>query len=343
MKQYRYDAATKQPECQWNGPSWPFYTTMVLGGMANLLNDYTQNVVRNDDYIRLLKQYAHQHYLNGKLDLEEDYNPDTGAVIVGLPRSHHYNHSGYDDLVISGLAGLRPRPDNTLEVNPLIPADPASPDGIRWFCLENVHYHGQLVTILYDCDGSHYGKGAGLSVYVNGDRVIDPSPLGRKTVQIQEPSAVSSQPLPIDLAVNLLKAGFPSPSASVNNTPDALYQAVDGRVWYFPEVPDYWTTLGSQSAEDWYSLDFGSEKTVSSAALYFYGDGAQFKAPSTYTLQYWTGTAWAEIPNQQKAPATPLSNGENTIKFRPIATSQLRAVFTNPDKAATALVEIKVF
>jgi hypothetical protein len=36
MRQYRYDAPTKRPECQWNGPTWPFDTTMVLGGMANL-------------------------------------------------------------------------------------------------------------------------------------------------------------------------------------------------------------------------------------------------------------------------------------------------------------------
>ncbi len=52
--------------------------------MANLLNDYTQDVVHADDYVRLLKQCARQHYLNGEPDLQEDYNPDTGKVIVGL-------------------------------------------------------------------------------------------------------------------------------------------------------------------------------------------------------------------------------------------------------------------
>lgn len=37
-KQYRYvrEDGISKPECQWNGPSWPFQTTLALGGMANL-------------------------------------------------------------------------------------------------------------------------------------------------------------------------------------------------------------------------------------------------------------------------------------------------------------------
>jgi hypothetical protein len=343
MKQYRYDKATGQPECQVNGPSWPFDTTFVLGGLANLLNDYSQTVVSNDDYVRLLKQYAHQHYFNGKLDIQEDYNADTGNVIVGLSRSHHYNHSGFEDLVITGLAGLRPRADNTLEVNPLVPLNANSPDAISYLCLENVHYHGQLVTILYDRDGTRYGKGAGLSIYVNGRRVIVPSPLGRKSVQIDAPPGVQREVHPVNVAVNLAKLGFPSPSASINNTPEAMNAAIDGRIWYFPEMPKYWTTLGSQSAEDWYAVDFGAVKTIGSVKLYFYSDGAQFSAPASYTLQYWAGADWAAIQGVRKTPATPLGNGENTITFEPVRTSRLRAVFAAQPKSATALVQLKAF
>ncbi len=99
-------------------------------------------------------------------------------------RSHHYNHSDFVDLVISGLAGLRPRADDILEVNPLIPVDATGANSISYFCLENVLYHGQLVTIVYDRDGTHYGLGAGLSVYVNGQQAIAPSEMGKKTVKI---------------------------------------------------------------------------------------------------------------------------------------------------------------
>ena len=344
MRQYRYAVVDgkKLPECQWNGPSWPFDTTLALDGMANLLNDYTQDVVHAEDYVRLLKQYTREHYLNGQPDLQEDYNPDTGNVIVGLPRSNHYNHSDYDDLVISGLVGLRPRADNVLEVNPLIPTDPNSTNSIDYFCLENVPYHGQLVTIVYDREGRHYKKGAGLSVYVNGRQVLAPSALGRKTIAISEPT-IATTSHPIDLAVNFVKEDFPAPSASINNSTNELYQAVDGRVWFFPNVRNYWSNEGSTNSEDWFSLDFGAEKQFRSAQLYFYADETKFKAPTKYTVQYWNGEKWADVSDSHTTPKKPLANGENTVTFRPVNTSKLRILFTNPRQAAIALVEVKAF
>ena len=62
--------------------------------------------------------------------------------------------------------GLRPRNDNTIEVNPLIPENKWD-----WFCLDNVAYHGKLLTIIWDKDGTKYKKGKGLSVLVNGKKV----------------------------------------------------------------------------------------------------------------------------------------------------------------------------
>jgi hypothetical protein len=344
LRQYRYVTVNGRqlPECQWNGPTWPFDTTLVLEAMANLLNDYTQDVVQADDYVRLLKQYTRQHYLNGEPDLQEDYNPDTGNVIVGLPRSHHYNHSGYADLVISGLAGLRPRADDVLEINPLIPTDTKSTNSIEYFCLENVPYHGQLVTIVYDHDGRHYKRGAGLSIYVNGRQILAPSALGRKTVTISGPT-VSTTSHPVDLAVNMVKNGFPVATASINNTTDELYQAVDGRVWFYPNVRNYWSNTGSQSAKDWFSLNFGIEKQFSSAQLYFYADDMNFKAPAKYAIQYWKDGNWLDVPDSQTTPKKPLANGENTIVFHPVNTSRLRVLFTNPKQAAVALSEMKTF
>jgi Mannosylglycerate hydrolase MGH1-like glycoside hydrolase domain/NedA-like, galactose-binding domain len=345
LKQYRYAwvDGKRRPECQWNGPSWPFDTTLVLEGMANLLNDYTQDVVHADDYVRLLKQYAQQHYLDGRPDLQEDYNPDTGQVIVGLPRSHHYNHSCFNDLIITGLAGLRPRADDVLEINPLIPADPHSTNAINYFCLENVPYHGQLVTILYDRDGRHYRRGAGLSVYVNGRRVAGPAALGRKTVAMAAPPAASPPPDPIDLAVNMTGKGFPAASASCNNSPGDLSQAADGRVWFYPNVRNYWSNAGSQAAEDWFSLNFGTETQISSVRFYFYADGTKFKAPGKCSIQYWANGSWADISGLHLTPRKPCANGETSITFRSVTTSKLRCLFTNPRQAAIALVEVKVF
>lgn len=345
MRQYRYAVVdgVKRPECEWNGPSWPFDTTLVLDALANFLNDYQQDVVSADDYVRLLKQYTQEHYLNGQPDLQEDYNPDTGKVIVGLPRSNHYNHSDYNDLIITGLVGLRPRADNMLEINPLIPADAQSVNAINYFCLENVEYHGHLVTILYDRDGSHYRKGTGLSAYVDGQLALAASPLGCKTFAIPVP-ILDPAPEPVNLAVNYTRKDGPIPSASINNSPDDLYQAIDGRVWFYSNVRNYWSNTGSQSSTDWYGLDFGAPRQFSSVRLYFYANGHSFQAPRKYTIQYCTpdGT-WQDVAAPQKSPAKPLANGENTITFPPVTTSKIRVLFTNPKKSTVALVEIKSY
>ena len=166
MRQYRYlgDA----PECQWNGPIWPYQTTQVLIAMANLLDHHSlQGPVTRSDYMRLLRQYTALHYQGDRLDLEEDYHPETGKPIVGLDRSHHYFHSGYNDLILGGLVGIRPRADDVLEVNPLLP-DAGDPQALAWFRAQDVPYHGHRIAVTWDADGSHYGRGKGLSVEVNG-------------------------------------------------------------------------------------------------------------------------------------------------------------------------------
>ena len=65
--------------------------------------------------------------------------------------------------LVGAVLRLRPRADNTLEVNPLLPKDKWS-----YFCLDNVLYHGHSLTIVWDKDGSRYHAGKGLRVYVDG-------------------------------------------------------------------------------------------------------------------------------------------------------------------------------
>ena len=99
-----------QHGCLWNGPSWPYSTSVTLAALANLLNDYTQSVVTRDDYVALLKNYAAtQHDPDGKPMVREDHHPDENRWLAQGP---NYNHSRYCDLVITGLVGLRPRSDN---------------------------------------------------------------------------------------------------------------------------------------------------------------------------------------------------------------------------------------
>ncbi len=156
-------------ECLWNGPSWPFATTQTLVALANLLNDSRQRPpLGKADYLALLTTYARSQRLrrgDGTIVpwIDEDIDPDSGRWIAreilqaqGRPdkeRGRDYNHSGFADLVITGLAGLRPRADEIVEINPLIPE-------ATWdhFGLDGVPYHGRTITIYYDKSGEHYHR-----------------------------------------------------------------------------------------------------------------------------------------------------------------------------------------
>jgi F5/8 type C domain/Trehalase len=342
MRQYRYDKATGGRECQWNGPAWPFQTTQVLTAMANYLNDYTHPSVTASDYMRLLKQYAALHILDGKPDLQEDYDPDTGKPIVGLPRSHHYNHSGFDDLIITGLIGLRPRADGVLEVHPLVPSGPRDPGFLKYFALQDAPYHGHLVSVVFDADGKRYGRGAGLALYVDGRRAATSPGLGRLTVSIaQAPPAPIRRP--IDLAASMFETDFPKPTASVNADPASLHQAIDGRVWFFPESSNGWSTAGSADPSSWYAVDFGRPLRLSSAELSFFADDAGFAPPKAYRVQVWRDGAWADVALQTSRAPQPIAGGVNRLSWRPLISSRLRVVFTARPGAALRLVELKVF
>jgi hypothetical protein len=153
--------------CEWDGAVWPFATSQTLTAMANLLNDYKQQVTGDTSYFDLLETYVESQYYRGRPYIGEYLDEKTGYWLKGdQERSRYYNHSTFNDLIITGLVGLRPREDNILEVNPLLP------DGKwDWFCLDNLPYHGKLITIIWDKTGQKYKKGKGFSVFVNQKKV----------------------------------------------------------------------------------------------------------------------------------------------------------------------------
>jgi glycogen debranching enzyme len=59
----RFELAYKDHECQWNGPSWPFATSITLTALANLLNNYKQSYVSRFDYLEQLRIYAQAQHL----------------------------------------------------------------------------------------------------------------------------------------------------------------------------------------------------------------------------------------------------------------------------------------
>ena len=178
-------------DCQWNGPSWPFATAVTLTALANVLNDYQQNAIGKSDYLETLKTYTRSHRRtlpDGRVVpwIDENLDPFTGQWIARTrgqqrnaqlkergqedkilhERGKDYNHSSYCDLIVTGLVGLRPRADEVVEVNPLVP------DGTwDYFCLDNVSYHGRTLTVVWDKTGAKYGKGKGLCALADGREI----------------------------------------------------------------------------------------------------------------------------------------------------------------------------
>jgi len=73
-------------------------------------------------------------------------------------------HSGFCDLIINGLVGIRPQADaDELEVHPLLPEQTWD-----YFCLAGVPYHGRELTLLWDRDGNHYRQGQGFRIWCDG-------------------------------------------------------------------------------------------------------------------------------------------------------------------------------
>ncbi len=190
--------------CQWNGPSWPLSTSVTLTAMANVLNNYEQDAIDRADYLDILKVYAHTHrrtLADGSVVswIDENIDPFTGTWIarrrvheqnekrrasgqttgIIIERGKDYNHSSFCDLVISGLVGLRPRDDEQVEVNPLVPDDKWD-----WLKLDNVSYRGRILTITWDKDGRKYGEGKGLQVYADGKLIGNRATLGRLTARL---------------------------------------------------------------------------------------------------------------------------------------------------------------
>jgi hypothetical protein len=163
--------------CQWNGPSWPFSTSITLTAMANLLNGAPQKQITKKDYFTVLKNYVLSHRIEinnqERCWIDENLNPFTGDWISRtmlqrwnqkpVERGKDYNHSSFCDLIINGLIGIRPQEENNIIINPLLPENIWD-----WFCLENIKYHEKNLAIYWDRYGEKYKKEKGFSVVVDG-------------------------------------------------------------------------------------------------------------------------------------------------------------------------------
>ena len=186
-----FQISYKGHECQWNGPSWPFATTQTLKALANHINNYTNHqMVSKKDYYELLLQYAKSHKRTNQKGetlnwIDENLNPFTGDWISrtrlktwdngtwssergGVERGKDYNHSGFCDLVISDLLGLKPQIDGSIKLKPMVP------ESWDWFCIDRVVSNGREIRVVWDKDGEKYKLGKGFMIFIN-DKLVKKS------------------------------------------------------------------------------------------------------------------------------------------------------------------------
>ncbi len=328
--------------CWWSGQSWPFATTQTLKAMANLLQTYRQDHVTRDDYTRLLHNYAVSHRKDGRPYIAEALNPFTGSWKGhDMPnRSEHYFHSGFVDLVITGLVGLRPGDENQLIVDPLAPKD------WPYFALEDAPYKGHRLAIYWDKTGDRYGYGAGLHVLIDGEKVATSPEMDRIEISL---SSVGQVPVkadrPFNYAVNNDGDYYPRYTASFVGPDGSLAKIYDGQYRYDVRPMNRWTTAGSPNDSDWIEIDFGQPRPLHTVKLYMLDDDVGIVPPTAIQLLFSASedATWKPVPDQRCSPTEPVGKRPFTISFPEQLIRRLRVVFEHDGQGKSGLTELEAW
>ena len=336
--------------CWWSGQSWPYATTQTLKALANSIQGGS-NVLSTSDYTKMLGIFAQSHRKNGKPYLAEALNPDTGSFegYDGYNHSEHYLHSGYCDLIITGLAGLIPRDDDTLQVHPLAPM------GWEYFALDDIPYRGHLVSIVWDKKGDRYQFGKGLHLIVDGKRVGGADALQPVVVEGAVPikstgnlSAADSKAIvATNFVVNNDGTFFPKVTASFTANNTSPTKLNDGNYWYLRHPPNRWTCEGSPNEKDSVVIDFGVKRTIHTVTLYPLDDSGErdsaVRTPLRIELEAMIDNAWHAIKPHTDILNNPQSHRANVVEFDPIEVSKLRITLHHRQDGKSGLSEIEAW
>jgi hypothetical protein len=165
----QYYTAEKPSDCCcfWQGQSWTFSTAHTLKSLGAMYRTGNANITAEQFY-QLLSIFATTQHKNGTPYVAESHYPERDAWSAdSFNHSEHYMHSTNNDIVITELLGFMPHSDNTVEFDPIIPSN------WTYFALKNLPYHGHLISVLYDKDGSRYNQCTGLSIFSDGEKIYN--------------------------------------------------------------------------------------------------------------------------------------------------------------------------
>ncbi|MEU0877442.1 glycoside hydrolase family 43 protein [Lentzea sp. NPDC005914] len=95
-----------------------------------------------------------------------------------------------------------------------------------------------------------------------------------------------------------------------------------------------WPEQGTQ----WLEYTWPSAKSITRSAVYWFDDDQGIDVPASCRLQYWTGTAYADLPGCGTA-----ANTFNTSTFPTVSTTRLRLSITAKTGLSTGVLEWQAF
>ncbi|HST86725.1 MAG TPA: discoidin domain-containing protein [Kineosporiaceae bacterium] len=104
-------------------------------------------------------------------------------------------------------------------------------------------------------------------------------------------------------------------------------------------VNQRWGTWPNQG-EQWAQLTWTGSQALRSADVYLFDDNGGVRVPSSWKLQYWNGTAYADVPGASGYPTA--INQYNHVTFNAVSTTRLRVVMQGTT-ASVGLLEVKAF
>ncbi len=327
--------------CWWSGQSWPYATTQTLKGMANLLQNYNQDVISRENYVKQLGVYARTHRKKDAPYIAEACDPNTGSWEGhdSYNHSEHYFHSGFNDLIITGLMGLKVRGDDTIEIDPL------APQSWDYFAMDDLSYRGRRVSIVWDKTGQRYGKGQGLKIIANDQVIASSEKIEKLSGQLpargEEPTREAGAQ--VNYAVNNDGWYFPRITASFSGAGTDLTKVNDGNYWYHLSPPNRCTFEGSETAKDWIAVDFGVKRVVDAIKIYFLEDQDKIAPPEKYEVEVWNGQSWAAVAGQKRSPQEPTGRRANIVRFDLTEMQKFRVVFTHRGNSRTGITELEAW
>ncbi|MDB4679216.1 discoidin domain-containing protein [Rhodopirellula sp.] len=335
--------------CWWSGQSWPYATTQTLKALANSLQNNSQSLSK-EDYQQLLGNYARSHRKNGLPYLAEALHPDTGSFEGhdGYNHSEHYLHSGYCDLVITGLVGLIPRDDSSLQIHPL------ASSSWDYFAIDALPYRGHLLSITWDKSGKRYGRGVGFHVDVDKKRVLSADNLQPVFIENVVPLKTSQRPSAADpenkvatnFVVNNDGTFYPRLTASYTSPKTSLSKVNDGNHWYLLHPPNRWDCVDSPNQQDWVQVDFGTARSIHTVKIFVLDDrdlpNSAVLAPRGVQLEAKTDNGWKPISFQCQTDVN-TGHRSHSLTFEQRSIQEFRVIFDHAKGGFSGLTELEAW